>query len=50
MGSTTVAVKIIKRFSSQKVMNQFENEMTIMSQVSHPNIVRLHGIIRDGIL
>ena len=48
MSNTTVAVKIIKRFSSQKVMEQFENEMTIMSQVSHHNIVRIHGILREG--
>ena len=48
MSNKTVAVKIIKRFSSQKVMHQFENEMSIMSQVSHHNIVRIHGIIREG--
>ena len=48
MSNTTVAIKIIKRFSSQKVMEQFENEMTIMTQVSHQNIVRIHGILREG--
>ena len=48
MGMTTVAVKVVKRYSSQKVMEQFENEMSIMSQVSHNNIVRLHGIISEG--
>ena len=48
MNKMTVAVKVIKRFSSKKVMEQFENEMSIMSQVSHNNIVRLHGIINEG--
>ena len=48
MNRSTVAVKVIKRFSSKRVKEQFENEMTIMSQVSHNNVVRLHGIIRNG--
>ena len=48
MNTFTVAVKVIKRYSSQQVKDQFENEMSIMSQVSHNNIVRLHGIIREG--
>jgi serine/threonine protein kinase len=48
MNRCTVAVKVIKRYSSKRVKEQFENEMSIMSQVSHHNIVRLHGIIRDG--
>ena len=50
MGSTAVAVKIVKQYSSKKVMEQFEREMTIMSQVSHTNIVTLFGIIREGII
>ena len=49
MGKITVAIKIIKRFSSQKVMDQFEKEMSIMSQVCHTNIVQVHGILREGI-
>ena len=48
MNRSTVAVKVIKRYSSKRVKEQFENEMSTMSQVSHHNIVRLHGIIRDG--
>ena len=48
MGMKTVAVKVVKQYSSQKAMTEFENEMGIMSQVSHNNIVRLHGIIREG--
>ena len=49
MGSRAVAVKIVKQYSSKKVMEQFEREMNIMSQVSHTNIVTLFGIIREGI-
>ena len=49
MDNTTVAIKVIKRFSSLKVMSQFEREMTTMTQVSHHNLVKLHGIMREGI-
>ena len=45
MGKTTVALKIIKKYASEKV---FEREMSIMAQVTHNNIVTLHGIIREG--
>jgi tRNA A-37 threonylcarbamoyl transferase component Bud32 len=48
MDNTTVAIKVIKRFSSVKVMSQFEREMTTMTQVSHHNLVKLHGIMREG--
>ena len=48
MRSNIVAVKVTKRFSSEKVMRDFQNEMSIMSEVAHPNIVRLYGIIREG--
>ena len=48
MNKSTVAVKVIKRYSSKRVKDQFENEMSIMSQVSHHNIIRLHGILREG--
>lgn len=47
---TTVAIKIVKRYSSQKVMDEFEKEMSIMSQICHNNIVRLYGIITEGII
>ena len=49
MGDTTVAIKLTKRYSSKKVMRDFQNEMNIMGQVSHNNIVRLYGIISEGI-
>ena len=48
MRSKIVAIKITKKFSSEKAMRDFQNEMSIMSEVVHPNIVRLYGIIREG--
>ena len=49
MGRTTVAVKRVKKYTSRSAMDQFEREMSIMSQVSHTNIVTLFGIIREGL-
>ena len=49
MGRTTVTVKRVKQYTSRSVMDQFEREMSIMSQVSHTNIVTLFGIIREGL-
>ena len=49
MGKTTVAVKIVKQYTFRSIMDQFEREMSIMSQVSHTNIVTLLGIIREGL-
>ena len=48
MKDTIVAVKVTKKYSSEKVMSDFQNEMSIMSEVSHNNIVRLYGIINEG--
>lgn len=39
-----VAVKTAKKSTSE----EFLQEMKIMSQMVHPNIVQLYGIIRDG--
>ena len=49
MQATTVAVKVTKEYSSEKAMRDFQNEMSIMSEVAHSNIVRLYGIISEGI-
>ena len=49
MGKTfTVAVKTAKKSTSEKERSEFLREMNIMAQMRHPNIVQLHGIIRDG--
>ena len=49
MRDTIVAIKVTKMYSSEKAMNDFQNEMSVMSEVSHNNIVRLYGIINEGV-
>ena len=46
----TVTVKVTKEYSSKnsKAMRDFQNEMSIMSEVAHSNIVRLYGIVSEG--
>lgn len=44
----TVAVKTIKRHESEREKIEFDKEMTIMSQLIHPNIVRLFGLVQQG--
>ena len=48
MQKNTVAVKVTKKYSSEKAMSDFQNQMSIMMEVAHPNIVRLYGIISEG--
>ena len=48
MRDMTVAIKVTKKYSD-KAMSDFQNEMSIMSEVSHHNIVRLYGIINEGV-
>ena len=43
-----VAVKTAKKSTSENDKKEFLREMNIMSVMRHPNIVQLHGIIRDG--
>ena len=38
MGSTAVAVKIVKQYSSKKVMEQFEREMSICLKYLIPTL------------
>ena len=49
MRTTTVAIKVTKKYSSEKAMCDFQNEMSIMSEVAHHNIVRLYGVISEGV-
>lgn len=36
--------------SLDQITPELQREVTIMSDVVHPNIVRLHGLINEGIL
>ncbi|CAI8038073.1 hypothetical protein GBAR_LOCUS21225 [Geodia barretti] len=44
MNSNIVAVK---RYLTEETMDKFENEITIMSQVCHHNVIRLYGIYTE---
>ena len=47
-GTTTeVAVKTI-RIYDPKEMKNFMREMAVMSQLMHPNIIHLHGVVKEG--
>ena len=48
MEPVPVAVKTTKKTSSELEMASFMREMTIMSGMMHPNIVRLYGLVHDG--
>ena len=48
MESILVAVKTTKITSSETEKASFMREMTIMSEMMHPNIVRLYGLVQDG--
>ena len=43
-----VAVKTIKKYQSKKETTDFFKEMHVMSQLIHPNILRLYGIVQQG--
>lgn len=46
--SIDVAVKTIKRYESEKERAEFFHEQAIMSQLAHPNVVRLYGLVQQG--
>ena len=43
-----VAIKRIKHYSSEKERNDFLREMAVMSQLIHPNIIHLHGVVKES--
>lgn len=45
----TVAIKTIKKYESEKEANDFFREMDIMSRLVHPNIIKLYGIVQQGV-
>ena len=47
-GEVLVAVKTTKKNSSEKDKADFLKEMMVMSQILHPNIVRLYGLVVEG--
>lgn len=43
----TVAIKTIKNYDLKETDN-FLREMSVMSKLNHPNIVRFYGLVRKG--
>ena len=43
-----VAIKTIKQYESEKERENFQKEMTVISELIHPNIVRLFGLVQQG--
>ena len=43
-----VAVKTIKQYELEKEKDEFLKEMNVMSKLMHPNIVRLFGLVQQG--
>lgn len=47
-GYVEVAVKTIKSYESEHERTEFLREQAIMSQMAHPNLVRLYGLVKQG--
>ena len=43
-----MAVKTIKKYELEKERAEFLHEQAIMSQLAHPNVVRLYGLVQQG--
>ena len=46
--SVEVAVKTLKKGASEEDKVKFLQEAAIMGQFSHPNIVKLYGVVTEG--
>ena len=47
-GATTeVAVKTIRKYDPREMKN-FMREMAVMSQLMHPNVIHLHGVVKES--
>ena len=44
-GTITVAIKLLKENSGEEDKVKFLQEVAIMGQFSHPNVIKLHGIV-----
>ena len=47
-GATAVAVKTLKEGSAENDRVKFLQEAAINGQFSHPNVVKLHGVVTVG--
>ena len=43
-----VAIKMTKKSNSEYLQQSFMREMSIMSEMMHPNIVRMYGLVTEG--
>lgn len=44
-GNQTVAIKTLKENSNEESKVKFLQEVAIMGQFTHPNVVKLHGLV-----
>ena len=42
-----MAVKTIRRYEAKEMKN-FIREMAVMSQLMHPNVIHLHGVVKES--
>ena len=43
-----VAIKTIQRYTSEKETQNFLQEMSIMADMMHPNIIQLYGLVSEA--
>ncbi len=42
-----VAVKLLRKNASAQASHDFKKEMSVLSRLSHPNVVKVIGVIND---